>query len=161
MSSSTMTKQASDQNLLFDRYRPPCSKAESESIHDYEKVALFIDVLESALECNNYSFSDLSPQVLIDIDTKEIGLAFNQISVLTKAGNYSKAKARKAFQLCKHHNYVFVSNNYVSCMIPGYMSMEISDLNTAAVLGGIFAVAVIKKEPFHFPECPHCAAEAE
>lgn len=156
-----MTEQASEQTLLFDRYRRPCSEAEHESLRDYENIKLFIDVFSNALESVDFDFADLAPQVLIDTETGEIGIGFNQISVLTKAGNFSVAKARKAFQDWEHHNYVFACSEYISCMIPGYMSLRIPDVHTAAIFGGIFAAAAIKKAPVTFPECSDCAAEAD
>ena len=36
-----MTEQHQEQNLLFERYRRPCSDAERESLRDYENVKLF------------------------------------------------------------------------------------------------------------------------
>ncbi len=156
-----MTESASEQTLLFDRYRRPCSQAERDSLRDYENIKLFVDVFSNALESVDLDFADLAPQVLIDTETGEIGIGFNQISVLTKAGNFSVAKARKAFQDWQHHNYVFACSQYISCMIPGYMSLSISDLHTAAIFGGVFAAAAIKKAPVTFPECADCAAEAE
>ena len=156
-----MTEQASEQQLLFDRYRKPCSEAERESVRDYENIRLFIDVVSNALESVDLDFDDLAPRVLVDTRTGQIGIGFNQISILTKTGRVSQAKARKAFQDWEHHNYVFACSDYISCMIPGYMSLSVSDLHTAAIFGGVFAAAIIKKAPVTFPECPHCAAEAE
>jgi hypothetical protein len=161
MSPTVMTESASEQQLLFERYRKPCSEAERESLRDYENIKLFIDVFSNALESVDLDFADLAPNVLIDTYTGEIGIGFNQISVLTKAGNFSEAKARKAFREWHHHNYVFACSEYISCMIPGYMSLSISDLHEAAIFGGVFAAAAIKKAPVTFPECPDCAAEAE
>ena len=156
-----MTESASEQKLLFDRYRKPCSQAEHDSIGDYENIKLFMNVLSNSVESVDIDFADFAPKVLIDTYTGEIGIAFNQISVLTKAGNFSEAKARKAFREWHHHNYVFACSEYISCMIPGYLSLSISNPQTAAVFGGVFAAAIIKKTPVTFPECPDCAAEAE
>ena len=161
MTASAMTEQDQEQNLLFDRYRRPCSEAERESLRDYENIKLFLDVVTNALESVDLDFGDFAPQVLIDTHTGEIGIGFNQISILTKTGRLSEAKARKAFQDWEHHNYVFACSEYISCMIPGYMSLSVSDLHTAAIFGGVFAAAIIKKAPVTFPECPDCAAEAE
>ena len=156
-----MTESASEQQLLFERYRRPCSEAEHDSIGDYQNIKLFMEVLSNSIESVDLDFADFAPKVLIDTHTGEIGIGFNQISVLTKAGNFSEAKARKAFRDWHHHNYVFACSEYISCMIPGYMSLSISDLQTAAIFGGVFAAAIIKKAPVTFPECPDCAAEAE
>ena len=156
-----MTEQASEQKLLFDRYRRPCSEAERESLRDYENIKLFMDVVFNALERVDIEFCDFAPQVFIDTYTGEIGIGFNQISILTKTGRLSEAKARKAFKDWEHHNYVFACSEYISCMVPGYMSMSVPDLHTAAIYGGIFAAAIVKKTPVIFPECPECAAEAE
>lgn len=161
MSPTVMTESASDQQLLFERYRRPCSEAEHDSIGDYENIKLFMEVLSNSIESVDLNLTDFALKVLIDIHTGEIGIGFNQISILTKAGNFSEAKARKAFREWHHHNYVFACSEYISCMIPGYMSLSISDLQSAAVLGGVFAAAIIKKAPVTFRECPHCAAEAE
>ena len=38
-------------------------------------------------------------------------------------------------------------SEYISCMVPGYMSMSVPDLHTAAIYGGIFAAAIVKKTP--------------
>tara|TARA_Y100000004_G_scaffold55382_1_gene61655 strand:- start:461 stop:946 length:486 start_codon:yes stop_codon:yes gene_type:complete len=161
MTASAMTEQHQEQNLLFERYRRPCSEAEHDSISDYENIKLFVDVLSNALESVDLDFGDLAPKVLIDTHTGEIGIGFNQISILTKAGNISEAKCRKTFRDWGHHNYVFACSEYISCMIPGYMSLSVTDLHTAAIFAGIFAAAAIKKAPVTFPECPDCAAEAE
>ena len=156
-----MTESASEQQLLFERYRRPCSEAEHDSIADYQNIKLFMEVLSNSIESVGLDFADFAPKVLIDIQTGEIGIGFNQISILTKAGNLSQAKARKAFQACHHHNFVFACSDYISCMVPGYMSLRISDSQDAAIFGGIFAAAIIKKAPVTFPECSDCAAEAE
>ena len=156
-----MTKQQTEPRLLFDRYRKPCSEAERESLLDYQNIELFIEVFKNALESVDLDFEDFAPQVLIDTETGEIGFGFNQISILTKTGSFSKAKARKVFDEWGHHNYVFACSEYISCMIPGHMSLSVTDLHTAAIFGGVFAAAAIKKAPVIFPECPHCAAEAE
>jgi len=161
MTASAMTEQDQEQNLLFDRYRRPCSDAERESLRDYENIKLFLDVVTNALESVDLDFGDFAPQVLIDTHTGEIGIGFNQISILTKTGKLSEAKARKAFRDCGHHNYVFACSEYITCMVPGYISLSVSDLHTAAIFGGVFAGAIIKKDPITFPECPDCAAEAE
>ena len=156
-----MTDPASEPQLLFERYRRACCEAERDSIDDYQNIKLFMDVLSSSIDHVGLNFADFAPKILIDTHTGEIGIGFNQISVLTKAGNFSEAKARKAFPEWGHHNYVFACSEYISCMIPGYMSLVISDLQTAAIFGGVFAAAIIKKAPIIFPECPDCAAEAE
>ena len=161
MTALAMTESASEQQLLFERYRKPCSEAEHDSIGDYPNIKLFMEVLSNSIEHVDLDFADFAPKVLIDTHTGQIGIGFNQISVLTKAGNFSVAKARKAFEEWHHHNYVFACSEYISCMIPGYMSLRISDLQTAAVFGGVFAASIIKKTPVTFPECADCAAEAE
>ena len=160
MTASAMTEQDQEQNLLFDRYRRPCSEAERDSVHDYENVALFTDILSNGLESINFSFDLLAPKVLIDVKTGEIGLAFNQLQILTKTGRMSEVKFKKANDRIGHHNWVFVSNTSVSCLVPGYASLQINRGNTATV-AAIFLAGIIKKDPFLFPECPDCAAEVE
>lgn len=155
-----MTEQASEQHLLFDRYRRPCSEAERDSVHDYENIELFTDVLSNGLESINVSFDLLAPKVLIDVHTGEIGLAFNQIQILTETGRMSEAKFKRANDKIGHHNFVFVSNTSVSCMVPGYASLQLDSKNTA-MIAAVFLAGIVKKDPFVFPECSHCAAEAE
>lgn len=160
MTASAMTEQASEQNLLFDRYRRPCSEVERDSVHDYDNIELFTNVLSMGLESIDVSFDLLAPKVLIDVQTGEIGLAFNQVEILTKTGRMSEAKFRKVHRKVGHHNWVFVSNTSVSCMVPGYASLELDSENTA-LIAAVFLAGIVKEDPFIFPECPHCAAEAE
>lgn len=156
-----MTEQDQEQNLLFERYRRPCSEAERDSVHDYDNIELFTDVLSMGLESIDVSFESLGPTVLIDVHTGEIGLAFNQVEILTKTGRMSEAKFRKVHRKVGHHNWVFVSNTSVSCMVPGYASLQLDSSKNTAMIAAVFLAGIVKKDPFVFPECSHCAAEAE
>ena len=152
--------EASDDSLLFDRYRRPGSVSERDSVHDYDNVELFSDILGMALASVDLDIDDLGPRVMIDTYTGEIGIAFNQISIMTNTGRMSEAKFRKAHQKVGHHNWVFVSNSYVSCMVPGYASLRLDEKNTP-VIAAIFLAGIIKKDPFVFPGCEACAEDAE
>jgi hypothetical protein len=152
--------ETSDDSLLFDRYRKPGSVAERDSVHDYDNVELFSDILGMALTSVGLDIEDLAPRVMIDTYTGEIGLAFTQVSLMTKSGFISSAKFKKAYEKFGHHNWVFVSNSYVSCMIPGYASLRLDEKNTP-VIAAIFLAGILKKDPFKFPECEACAEDAE
>lgn len=128
-------------------------------MRDYQNVDAFLDVFEATLNIAGVELCSLFPKVMIDTESNEIGLLFFQAPMATKSGRFSKSKFYKACDLWGPDLYVFVSSSGVTQVVDSHVKLIFHKEHAAAVIGGMFAAAVITKQPIKFPECPNCSEE--
>ena len=138
---------------FFDRYRNPGCEAEALSVEDVKEVELFTEMIDTALEYAGRSYAELMPRVLIDKATGEIGVALFQVPVLDEQGEICERKLQWVIEKFGYSAFVFISKTGVSCLAPGFTRICFANVpNAVAVTAAMFVTAIIRRDPFIFPD---------
>ena len=142
---------------FFDRYRNPGCETEASSVEDVEEVELFTDMIDMALQYAGRSYDELTPRVLVDKETGEIGVALFQVPVLNEEGEICERKLDQAVEKFGYSVLVFISKTGVSCLAPGFARIRFTDDPRAVPMtAAMFVSAIIGGNPVTFPDCSDC-----